>query len=30
LKWTTTLKSNIDSLIYGFLTGGVFGWLWPS
>jgi hypothetical protein len=28
-RWTTTLKSNIDSLIYGFLTGGVFGWLWP-
>jgi hypothetical protein len=28
-KWTTTMKSTIDSLIYGFLTGGVFGWLWP-
>jgi hypothetical protein len=29
-KWTTTLKSNFDSLIYGFITGGVFGWLWPQ
>jgi len=27
--WTTTLKSTIDGLVYGFLTGGVFGWLWP-
>ena len=27
--WTTTLKSNIDGLIYALLTGGVFGWLWP-
>jgi hypothetical protein len=29
-KWTATLKSNLDGLIYGFLTGGVFGWLWPK
>jgi hypothetical protein len=29
IAWSTTLKSNIDSLIYGLLTGGVFGWLWP-
>jgi hypothetical protein len=28
--WTTTLKSNIDALIYGLLTGGAFGWLWPQ
>ncbi len=28
-KWSTTIKSNIDSLIYGFLTGGMLGWLWP-
>jgi hypothetical protein len=27
--WTTTVKSNIDGLIYALLTGGVFGWLWP-
>ena len=25
----TTLKQTIDGLIYGLLTGGVFGWLWP-
>jgi len=25
----TTLKSTIDGLIYGLLTGGTFGWLWP-
>jgi hypothetical protein len=29
-KWATTIRSNIDALIYGLLTGGVFGWLWPS
>ena len=29
-KWSTTLKSNFDALIYGFLTGGVLGWLWPQ
>ena len=27
--WTTTLKSTIDGLVYGLLTGGAFGWLWP-
>lgn len=27
--WTTTLKETIDALVYGLLTGGVFGWLWP-
>ena len=27
--WLTTFKSNIDALIYGLLTGGAFGWLWP-
>lgn len=26
---STTLKSNIDSLIYAFLVAGTFGWLWP-
>lgn len=29
IAWSTTLKSNIDSLVYGLLTGGAFGWLWP-
>jgi hypothetical protein len=28
-KWSTTLKSIFDALIYGCLTAGVFGWLWP-
>lgn len=28
-SWMTTLKSNIDGLIYGLVTAGVFGWLWP-
>lgn len=27
--WRVTLKELIDGLIYGLLTGGVFGWLWP-
>lgn len=27
--WSTTLKSVFDALLYGMLTGGVFGWLWP-
>lgn len=25
--WSTTVKSTLDALIYGLLTGGVFGWL---
>lgn len=29
-KWSTTFKSTIDSLIYGLLTAGAFGWLWPA
>ncbi len=28
-SWVTTLKFTIDGLIYGLLTAGVFGWLWP-
>lgn len=28
-KWSTTLKSTFDGLVYGLLTAGVFGWLWP-
>ncbi len=27
--WTTTAKSTVDGLVYGLLTAGVFGWLWP-
>ena len=25
----TTLKANLDGLIYALLTAGTFGWLWP-
>jgi hypothetical protein len=28
-SWATTFRSTIDGLIYGLLTGGFFGWLWP-
>ncbi len=27
--FTTTLKSTVDGLLYGLLTAGTFGWLWP-
>jgi len=29
-SWKATLKSSFDGLLYGLLTGGTFGWLWPS
>jgi hypothetical protein len=25
----TTIRSTIDGLLYGLLTAGTFGWLWP-
>lgn len=28
--WSTTIKLTLDGLIYGLLTGGAFGWLWPA
>lgn len=28
-SWATTVKTMIDGLVYGLLTAGVFGWLWP-
>ena len=28
-SWGTTLRSMFDGLIYGSLTAGTFGWLWP-
>jgi hypothetical protein len=28
-NWGTTLKVMLDGLVYGLLTGGTFGWLWP-
>ena len=27
--WSNSFKNLIDALIYGCVTGGVFGWLWP-
>lgn len=29
-NWGTTIKSVFDALIYGLVTAGVFGWLWPK
>lgn len=29
-SWATTLRSNVDALVYGCLTAGFFGWLWPQ
>ena len=29
-RWSTTLKSVFDALVYGLVTAGAFGWLWPS
>lgn len=28
--WSSTIKHVIDGVIYGLLTSGVFGWLWPD
>jgi len=28
-SWVTTLKSVFDGFVYGLLTAGTFGWLWP-
>lgn len=27
--WSSTIKHVLDALLYGLLTAGVFGWLWP-
>lgn len=29
-SWGYTLRTMIDGLVYGLVTGGVFGWLWPG
>lgn len=29
-KWSATLKNLLDGLVYGLVTGGIFGWLWPG
>ena len=28
--WSMALKHVFDGLVYGLLTAGVFGWLWPQ
>jgi hypothetical protein len=28
-RWGSVIKEVIDGLIYGLLTAGTFGWLWP-
>src|SRR5262249_21619648 len=27
--WVVTIKEFIDGVLYGLLTAGTFGWLWP-
>ena len=27
--WSVAIKDAVDGLIYGLLTAGIFGWLWP-
>jgi hypothetical protein len=29
LPWSMVLKESFDGLLYGLLTAGTFGWLWP-
>ncbi|MFQ5929100.1 MAG: hypothetical protein ACE5MK_05340 [Acidobacteriota bacterium] len=29
-SWSATLKSTFDGLVYGLMTAGTFGWLWPA
>jgi hypothetical protein len=29
-SWPVTFKNLFDGLLYGLVTGGVFGWLWPA
>jgi hypothetical protein len=28
-SWSRTVRNMLDGLLYGLLTGGTFGWLWP-
>ncbi len=28
--WGRTFRATVDGLIYGMLTAGTFGWLWPG
>lgn len=29
-SWASTFKATADSFLYGLMTAGVFGWLWPA
>ena len=29
VSWGLTIKNGVDGLVYGLLTAGIFGWLWP-
>ncbi len=29
-SWWVTFKVTVDGLIYGLITAGMFGWLWPK
>lgn len=29
-SWVTTCRFILDGIIYGLVTAGAFGWLWPS
>jgi hypothetical protein len=29
-SWSTTINHMFDGLVYGLLTAGLFGWLWPQ
>ncbi len=29
-KWSSTMKSTLDGLIYSLIAAGTFGWLWPA
>lgn len=28
--WSVTMKQAFDGLVYGLVTAGTFGWLWPN
>jgi hypothetical protein len=29
-KWSTTMKSMFDGLVYALVTGGILAWMWPA
>ena len=29
-KWSITMKFVFDGILYGLVTAGTFGWLWPA